>query len=141
MARWCHHSRLASPARRTSTVPSALRSTARYTTLTAFCKNTRYLAGIEFPPTVVITDDMEATERDAEVCIEAVPSTAIRTVMAQAAPLRPPRTVVICATKGIEPDTRYTMDQILAHLRAPRHWSCSAVRRSRGKWGWGCRRR
>ncbi len=82
-------------------------------------QNRRYLPGIEFPGNLVVTGDMSHALDETEVCIEAVPSTALRSVLPDLARHLPRAAPVVCATKGIEFDTLYTMDEILIHGLAP----------------------
>lgn len=82
-------------------------------------QNARYLPDIEFPPALEVAGDLEHVLADADVCIEAIPSTALRNVIPQVAGYIERKTVVICATKGIEVDTLLRMDQILAALLPP----------------------
>ena len=77
-------------------------------------KNSRYLPGIDFPDGVEVRGDLAWALEDADVCIEAVPSVGLREVLGKLAGHVEPRTVVVCATKGIEPDSLLTMDEILA---------------------------
>ena len=82
--------------------------------------NARYLPGIEFPPSLTVTGNMAEALLGAEVCIEAVPSTAIREVAVALGQHLGRTCVVVCATKGIEVDSLYTMDEILSRLLPPR---------------------
>ncbi len=81
--------------------------------------NTRYLPGLEFPPGLTVTNQLEGAVRGAELIVEAVPSTAIRPVIAEVSRLIAPGVPVVCATKGIEVDTLLTMDEVLAELLPP----------------------
>ncbi len=82
-------------------------------------QNARYMPGIDFPETLAVTGDMAHALDEAEVCIEAVPSTALRSVIPELARSLPRAAPVVCATKGIEVDTLYTMDEILIHGLPP----------------------
>ncbi len=82
--------------------------------------NERYLPGIEFPAVLAVTGDIATAVSGAEVCIEAVPSTALRAVAVVLREHLERSCVVVCATKGIEVDTLYTMDEILSRLLPPR---------------------
>ena len=93
---------------------------ARASTMQKERQNTRYLPGIEFPAALVVGNDHAYTLDAADVCIEAIPSTALRSVIPQVALHIQHKTVVICATKGIEVDTLLRMDEILAALLPPR---------------------
>ncbi len=76
-------------------------------------KNSRYLPSSEFPDALEVRGDLAWALEDADVCIEAVPSVGLREVIPRMAAHLAPKTVVICATKGIEPDSLCTMDQLL----------------------------
>lgn len=83
-------------------------------------QNTRYLPTIEFPPALEVGNDLAYALDGADVCIEAIPSTALRSVIPEVARYIAHNTVVVCATKGIEVDTLLRMDEILAALLPPR---------------------
>lgn len=76
-------------------------------------RNPRYLNDIELPPTIEVSHDLAWVLEGADVCVEAVPSVGLREVLPALAAHLGPRTVVVCATKGIEVDTLLTMDEIL----------------------------
>jgi glycerol-3-phosphate dehydrogenase (NAD(P)+) len=92
----------------------------RAATIEALRENRRYLPGIDFPASLHVGGDLGHAMEGAEVCVEAVPSTALRQVAAEMAQRIEPRAVVVCATKGIEVDTLFTMDEILSRLLPPR---------------------
>ena len=83
-------------------------------------QNARYLPGVEFPPALEVGTDLAYTLDGADVCIEAIPSVAIRQVIPEVGRYIAHNTVVICATKGIEVDTLLRMDEILGALLPPR---------------------
>lgn len=83
-------------------------------------RNPRYLSTIALPPTVVADPDLTASVEGADLVVPAVPSHALREVVAAAAPALPRRAVVACATKGIEEDTLCTVHEVLVEvLEAP----------------------
>jgi len=85
----------------------------RAQTMQSSRQNARYLPGIELPESLSVGGDLAWAVADAEVCIEAVPSTGLRGVLPALAAALAPATVVVCATKGIEVDTLLTMDEVL----------------------------
>lgn len=84
-------------------------------------RNPRFLKHIEFPRTIRPTTDMTEALADAEMVIIAVPSHAVRDVMARAAALLPTEAVLVLAVKGIELDTGRTMDEVVAEV-VPEHF-------------------
>jgi len=82
-------------------------------------ENPRYLPGCEFPETLTVSNDLAWVLEGAAVCIEAVPSVALRQVLPEMSQHLPAGAVVVCATKGIEVDTLLTMDEILAEGLPP----------------------
>ena len=77
-------------------------------------RNPRYLSEVELPGALEVRSDLAWVLEDVDVCIEAVPSVALRLVLPALAAHLPAGAVVVCATKGIEVDTLLTMDEILA---------------------------
>ncbi len=77
-------------------------------------RNPRYLSEVELPGAVEVSNDLAWVLDQADVCIEAVPSVALRQVLPALAAHLPAHAVVVCATKGIEVDSLLTMDEILA---------------------------
>ena len=65
-------------------------------------ENARYLPGIALPG-VEVTPSQERALAGARIAIVAVPSHAVESVVAPMAPLIEPATVVVSATKGLEP--------------------------------------
>ena len=76
-------------------------------------ENARYLPGLRFPDGLHATGDLDAALAGAELVVAAVPSQAIREVMADVGTRLVPGTLVVCASKGIEVDTLLTMDEVL----------------------------
>ena len=76
--------------------------------------NVEYLPGVVFPPTLRSTGDLAAALSGAELVVVSVPAKGLRAVISAAAPLIPPRAVVISTTKGIDPDTLQRMSEIIA---------------------------
>ncbi|MBM4389548.1 MAG: NAD(P)-dependent glycerol-3-phosphate dehydrogenase [Deltaproteobacteria bacterium] len=95
-------------------------NTERAEVMQAERQNARYLPGLDFPEAMTVTGHMEHALDDADVCIEAVPSTALRSILPELARALPRSAPVVCATKGIEVDTLYTMDEVLGQGLPPR---------------------
>jgi glycerol-3-phosphate dehydrogenase (NAD(P)+) len=76
-------------------------------------ENTKYLPGLKLPDKVSATHDLTASLAGAELVVVVNPSHVTRAVMRDAAPLLPRATPIVCATKGIENDTLYTMYEVL----------------------------
>jgi glycerol-3-phosphate dehydrogenase (NAD(P)+) len=79
-------------------------------------ENTLYLPGIALPRAVQITSDFRAALQSADVVVGAVPSANARAVYAQAAGLLAPETVVVSATKGLEPSTHLRMSKVITQV-------------------------
>jgi glycerol-3-phosphate dehydrogenase (NAD(P)+) len=77
-------------------------------------ENLRYLPGRALAPTLAVTADAARAVRGAEMIVLAVPSTAIRATAARARPHLGAGAVLTCASKGLEPGTRLTMDRVIA---------------------------
>ncbi len=82
-------------------------------------ENSRYLPGCTFPDSLAVEGDVAVALAGAEVVIEAVPSVGLREVLPALRAHVAPGVVVLCATKGIEVDSLFTMDQILEEGLAP----------------------
>lgn len=84
-------------------------------------RNPRYLKEIEFPASIRPTADLAEALAGAEMVIVAVPSHAVRDVMARAAPDLPEEALIVSTVKGIELDTGKTMDAVLEEVLPPVH--------------------
>ena len=73
-----------------------------------------YLAGIVLPSSIEFTRSIEAAVTDKSLVICAVPSHAVREVIASAAPYLSAETAVLCGTKGLEEESLKTMGEVLA---------------------------
>jgi glycerol-3-phosphate dehydrogenase (NAD(P)+) len=76
-------------------------------------ENPDYLAGIELPPALTATHDLEACLSDANVVVMAVPSHTFRPNFRDLLPLLPPDAPVVSLAKGIEQDTNKRMSEVL----------------------------
>jgi glycerol-3-phosphate dehydrogenase (NAD(P)+) len=77
-------------------------------------ENRRYLPGRKLAPGLTVTADIERAVRGADVIVVAVPSSAVRETLALARGAIAAGAVVCCASKGLEPNTRLTMDAVIA---------------------------
>lgn len=75
-------------------------------------RNPRYLRDIPLPESLRATSDLAEALRDRELVVVAVPSHAVRRVMAEAAAFLDPDAVIVATMKGIEIDTGMTMDRV-----------------------------
>lgn len=78
-------------------------------------ENPRYLRGIALHPAVEPTTDLAATLQAASLIFVALPSSALRAVLAPQAATLAGR-MLVSLTKGIEPDTFKLMSEILAEI-------------------------
>jgi glycerol-3-phosphate dehydrogenase (NAD(P)+) len=88
-------------------------------------QSSAYLPGITLPQTVRITRSIADAAVDKFLLICAVPSHAMREVMAQAEPTAQPDSRIVCAAKGLEEDSLKMMGEVLRDIfgapRAHRH--------------------
>ncbi len=71
------------------------------------------LPGMAFPEEIVLTKELAQACGDVDILLFAVPSVYVRSVAAQVRPLIGDGQVIVDVAKGIEPDTLYTMSQII----------------------------
>ena len=76
--------------------------------------NESYLPGIELPPSLHATHDLEEALARAPVVVLGIPSHAFRDKVVQIAPLLDRDAVLVSLTKGIERDTLMRMSQVAA---------------------------
>jgi glycerol-3-phosphate dehydrogenase (NAD(P)+) len=76
-------------------------------------ENPDYLAGIDLPPTLTATHDLEACLAGADVVVMAVPSHTFRANFRAIRPMLPSGAPVISLAKGIEQDTNKRMSEVL----------------------------
>ena len=79
-------------------------------------ESSAYLAGITLPPTVSITRSMAEAVAGRYLIICAVPSHAVREVMAQAEPHCARESRIVCAAKGLEEESLKTMGEVLSDI-------------------------
>lgn len=76
-------------------------------------ENADYLPGVDLPPAVVATANLDEAVSGADAVIMAVPSHGFRAILEQAAPWLPGTVPVISLTKGIERDTLLRMTEVI----------------------------
>jgi glycerol-3-phosphate dehydrogenase (NAD(P)+) len=79
-------------------------------------ENRDYLPGYPLPEGVTVTADLSAALGGCRRLVLAVPSSALRQVATEAAPLLAPGTWVACATKGLEEDSGKLMHEVLEEV-------------------------
>lgn len=72
------------------------------------------LPGMIIPDSIVFTEQMETVCKEKDILIFAVPSVFVRATAKKAAAYIPDGQIVLDVAKGIEPDTLFTMTQIIA---------------------------
>ncbi len=72
------------------------------------------LPGMEIPEAIVFTKDIRQVCEGKEILLFAVPSVFVRGTAAKAAPYIVSGQIIVDVAKGIEPDTLFTMTQIIA---------------------------
>ena len=76
----------------------------------------RTVPGFRLPEAVAVTNDVVAAVRGRELVVVVVPSDAVRAALVSAGPALGAGTVVVCASKGLEPETRLTMAGVIAEV-------------------------
>lgn len=79
-------------------------------------ENPVYLPDCQLPPSVDASTDIQEVLHQAYIVIGAVPSAHAREVYASAFPHVSPETVVVSATKGLEPATHLRMSQVIEQV-------------------------
>ncbi|WP_395658382.1 NAD(P)H-dependent glycerol-3-phosphate dehydrogenase [Nocardioides sp.] len=79
-------------------------------------ENTEYLPGIELPPAVVATHDVEKAAHDADVVVLATPSQTLRSNLVEWAPYLDPSAVLVSLMKGVELGTLERMSQVISEI-------------------------
>jgi glycerol-3-phosphate dehydrogenase (NAD(P)+) len=107
-------------------------------------ESSSYLPGVKLPAQVRVTTELVEAVSGKPMLVCAVPSHALRAVMAQAASWVDPETTIVCGTKGLEEESLKTAGELLADIfgagRAGRHAFLSGPA-SPPRWRAGCRRR
>jgi glycerol-3-phosphate dehydrogenase (NAD(P)+) len=81
-------------------------------------ENSTYLSGIPIPSCVAASNDLGEVLRDAQIVVGVVPSAHAREVYLRAVPYVSPETVVVSATKGLEPATHLRMSEVIGQAFA-----------------------
>jgi glycerol-3-phosphate dehydrogenase (NAD(P)+) len=81
-------------------------------------KNPDYLPGVPIPACVQASNDLGEVLHEAQILIGAVPSVHARAVYLKAAPYLPAETVIVSATKGLEPSTHLRMSEVIGQVFA-----------------------
>ena len=79
-------------------------------------ENSTYMPGIFLPGEIGVTSDLRAAVSRAEILIGAMPSAHARSIYALAAPDLVAETMVVSATKGLEPSTHLRMSKVIAQV-------------------------
>ena len=82
--------------------------------------NSRYLGDAPLEPALRATADLEEAVTDADVLIVGIPSHGFRATLLEMAPHMRPGSPVISLSKGLEPETRLRMSEVVAE-EAPGH--------------------
>ncbi|HEX9298023.1 MAG TPA: NAD(P)H-dependent glycerol-3-phosphate dehydrogenase [Polyangiaceae bacterium] len=83
-------------------------------------ENERYLPGVRLAPELEVTTDLDEALRGASLVVLAVPSHALREVVAEASGLLPQEAAIVTATKGIENDSLMLMHEVILDVLGPR---------------------
>ncbi len=81
--------------------------------------NPRYLPGFDIPETVEISADLGELLPNTDILVSAVPTSFLRTVWTQHAPLLPPTLPIVSLSKGLEDGTLLRPTEILAEVTGP----------------------
>jgi glycerol-3-phosphate dehydrogenase (NAD(P)+) len=88
-------------------------------------ENASYLAGCTVPEQVAVNHDLAITLKDSDIVIGAMPSAHARSIYSQVLPLCDPTTILVSATKGLEPSTHLRMSEVVAQVAAAQN--CAAA--------------
>lgn len=75
--------------------------------------NNKYLPGIKFPPSLVVTSNLSDALLDVDIVLMVVPSHVFRHVFREISTFIPDNTKIISAVKGIENDSLCSMHQVM----------------------------
>ncbi|MDF1602847.1 NAD(P)H-dependent glycerol-3-phosphate dehydrogenase [Nocardioides sp. YIM 152315] len=79
-------------------------------------ENSEYLPGVELPPAVQATHDVEKALHGADVVVLATPSQSLRANLTEWAPYVEPGAVLVSLMKGVELGTLERMSQVIAEV-------------------------
>ena len=87
-----------------------------YRDITDWRENRAYLAGIQLPENIAVTQSIASAVAGKFLVLCAVPSHAVRKVFSQAKSELAPDTLMLCGTKGLEEGTLKTMGELFADI-------------------------
>lgn len=102
--------------RRAHTISLWLRDARLAETISATRENKTYLPGIAIPESVQATADLREALREAPIVIGVLPSAYVRTVLSQTVPYISSDTILVSATKGLEPTTHQRISEVYAQI-------------------------
>jgi len=79
-------------------------------------ENKRLLPGIKLSKNILITHEMETALKDAQMVVVAVPSIAVREVIAKASAFLNDNQIIVNASKGFEEATLQTLSQVIKEV-------------------------
>jgi glycerol-3-phosphate dehydrogenase (NAD(P)+) len=81
-------------------------------------ENNAYLPGVSLPAAIRVTHDLSEALDGAHVVVGAMPSVHARNIYSQALPHISRGTILVSATKGLEPSTHLRMSKVMAQVMA-----------------------
>jgi glycerol-3-phosphate dehydrogenase (NAD(P)+) len=90
------------------------RDSARVAALESEHENRRYLPGVPLPESIAASDDLAESVAGREAVVFAVPAAALAAVAAQVMPHLAPDALLICAAKGMDPESLRRPSEMLA---------------------------
>ncbi len=81
-------------------------------------ENKSYLPGCKLAPQIRVTPHLKEALSDAAIVVCAIPSAHVRNVFAAATKYLPRESIIVSATKGLEPETNLRMSEVLTQLLA-----------------------
>ena len=79
-------------------------------------ENPTYLPGQNLPETVLVTPDVQSALENASVVVGAVPAAHAREIYERVSPHLVRGTVIVSATKGLEPHTHLRMTEVISQV-------------------------
>ena len=79
-------------------------------------ENKSYLPGCKLAPQIRVTPHLKEALSDAAIVVCAIPSAHVRNVFAAATKYLPRESIIVSATKGLEPETNLRMSEVLTQL-------------------------
>ena len=84
--------------------------------LTHIRSSARTVPDFRLPDAVAVTNDVSTAVRGRELVVVVVPSETVRAALVAARAAFEPGAVVVCASKGLEPETRLTMAGVIGEI-------------------------